>query len=176
MTASLEHLRLILAQTLYEIRWRVVNDYTSASAPIVASDSDLQTWVDRTKQKLNDVGASPDPTLKDPNGGLQLLYQFLTEDERDPPEGPQRPGQPLIYELSTVSTWWAAADRGRLSLWPFVSVRQQQLDALSSARWHLKRAKAIGIAERAGESAGIPWFWEAAKDLATAVGNAAQRF
>jgi hypothetical protein len=159
MDDSLKHLRLILAQILFHIRSTVVNDYVSASEPIVASNADFDNWVTRIVPKLDAAGASPDPSAKHPNGGLKPLYDLLLEDELG-----------YIEDLKTTATWWAAAEaaaKGRTD--------EHQLAALASAMWHLKRARDIGQAENAGEGAGV-WFWEAAKELTNAVADAAKGF
>lgn len=156
---SLKHLRLILAQILFNVRWRVVEDYVSAAEPIIASDSDFDDWVARTVSALDDKGASDNPTDYHPDGGLQLLFEFLTEDELG-----------TIADLAPTATWWAsaeAADKGKPD--------KGRLSSLASCLWHLKRTKEVGIAERAGEYPDV-WFWQAAKDLASALGDAAKRF
>jgi hypothetical protein len=165
MHDSLKHLRLVLAQILFEVRWRVVNDYASASEPVFAANAELQSWVTAATNEFDNIGGLPPagPTGHAADGGvLDLFGQFVR-------------GDPLIAELMATATWWAGADRGT-SWWPWPTSGQLRRNALASAMWHLKRVKTIVIAERAGEWVGPPALWEAGNELAAAVGDAAQRF
>lgn len=161
-----KQLRLILTQILHEVRWRILDDFGGLPEPLEASNVVIQDWVDRATLELDQIGAGPVPPSGTyvAGGPLEQLGAFLDGADRG-----------LVRQLTAISTWWAAAERG-FRLWPWRRSRDRRLDALSGALWHLEWTKAIAQAEV--ESAGnVPvWSWEAARELVAALGEAAKLF